>query len=144
MAIAVRLMDVEKSFKYQHRQHGKLKQDSPLNEVTLLVLFYAVECGAKAAYAKKEKVGKRCWLDKKYTTDVKHDLNKIFKKLGIGLTIPFVQSTASEKSSATISSQDLHQAWRYGRPLVDNGQKAVAEKLIEALGMVSELLKEMK
>ncbi len=144
MGIAVRLMDVEKAFKYLKRQHGVLKQTSPLHEATLLILFYAVECGAKAAYANKGNMGKHAWLDDTYTVKIGHNLNRVLKKLGISLTIPDVRSKTPKNGNALICPKDLHEAWRYGRSLEEDGQKDVAEKLAEALGKVNELLRGKK
>ena len=108
------------------------------------MLFYAVECGAKAAYAKQNRVDNDAWLTEEYTKKIGHRLNRALQNLGISLTIPDVRSTAAENGNALIPSKCLHEAWRYGRPLEDSGKNEATEKLEEALEKVNELLMEMR
>ena len=83
-----------------------------------LMLFYAVECGLKAVWLKRQS---RSLFDKDDITKTGHDLRQVLKDLKVGsqLSLPasiqlseVVQDKKSVARGGDISI--LHQAWRYG------------------------------
>lgn len=84
-----------------------------------LLLFYAVECGLKAVWLKRQG---RTLFEGADVSSTGHDLQQVLKDLrvGSGLSLPVtfqlpavthgrVQLTRNSKKFS-----DLHQAWRYG------------------------------
>lgn len=83
-----------------------------------LLLFYAVECGLKAVWLKRQN---RSVFDDEDIEKTGHDLRYILKELKVGarLTLsqnlqlqPMTQNGVNRPRNGSISM--LHQAWRYG------------------------------
>lgn len=80
-----------------------------------LLMFYAVECGLKAVWLKRQR---RSLFEHDDIQQTGHDLRQILKSLGVGaaLGLPKVVqlkplSNGSERKG---DISILHQAWRYG------------------------------
>lgn len=83
-----------------------------------LLLFYAVECGLKAVWLKRNS---RLIFDREDIDQIGHDLRHILKELrvGDGLSLPaqlhLKPITRNEKPAPRNGDITiLHQAWRYG------------------------------
>lgn len=83
-----------------------------------LLLFYAVECGLKAVWLKRQS---RTLFDGADIHRMGHDLQQVLKDLKIGsaLSLPEAfQLSAVSLGTASLPRKgkfgDVHQAWRYG------------------------------
>ncbi|WP_302409641.1 hypothetical protein [Comamonas kerstersii] len=83
-----------------------------------LLLFYAVECGLKAVWLKRQN---RTIFDGPDINKMGHNLQKVLKDLNVGsdLSLPesFQLATASQGTTSVQRNGkfgDVHQAWRYG------------------------------
>lgn len=98
-------------------------QVCPRSNAHRLLLFYAVECGLKAAYLKRQNMD--VWdgslLDSKTGRPFMHDVNGILDECKAGLTLPkhLELSPLTVKNSGQsvprhCGAGDLNQVWRYG------------------------------
>lgn len=94
----------------------------PANEVRSnphrLLLFYAVECGLKAIWLKRQS---RTLFENKDISDTGHNLQKILRELRVGSNLELQQNLHLEPVNQDNkllvrngSISDLHQIWRYG------------------------------
>lgn len=83
-----------------------------------LLLFYAVECGLKAVWLKRQS---RSLFDREDIDKTGHNLRQVLKELKVGAELslpenlqlkPVTRNGAQEPRNGDISI--LHQAWRYG------------------------------
>lgn len=83
-----------------------------------LLLFYAVECGLKAVWLKRQS---RSLFDREDIDRSGHNLRQILKELNVGAELslpenlrlkPVIQNGTLQSRNGDISI--LHQAWRYG------------------------------
>jgi hypothetical protein len=83
-----------------------------------LLLFYAVECGLKAVWLKRQS---RSLFDREDIDRTGHNLRQVLKELKVGAELslpenlqlsPVTRNGAQEPRNGDISI--LHQAWRYG------------------------------
>ncbi len=83
-----------------------------------LLLFYAVECGLKAVWLKRQN---RSLFDREDIDKTRHNLRQVLKELKVGAELslpenlqlqPVMQNGAQQPRNGDISI--LHQAWRYG------------------------------
>lgn len=83
-----------------------------------LLLFYAVECGLKAVWLKRQN---RSLFDREDIDKTRHNLRQVLKELKVGVELslpenlqlqPVMQNGAQQPRNGDISI--LHQAWRYG------------------------------
>ena len=83
-----------------------------------LLLFYAVECGLKAVWLKRQN---RSLFDREDIDKTGHNLRQVLKELKVGAEFslpenlqlkPVTRNGAQESRNGDISI--LHQAWRYG------------------------------
>lgn len=83
-----------------------------------LLLFYAVECGLKAVWLKRQS---RSLFDREDIEKTGHNLRQVLKELKMGAEFklpenlqlkPVTRNGAQEARNGDISI--LHQAWRYG------------------------------
>ncbi|WP_374487517.1 hypothetical protein [Zoogloea sp.] len=83
-----------------------------------LLLFYAVECGLKAVWLRRQN---RTLFESADIEQTGHDLQQILKSLRVGSGLPLPSSfrlsdVVQGKGSSPRQGKfgDLHQAWRYG------------------------------
>lgn len=98
-----------------------------------MLLFYAVECGLKAALLIRKSGRSTQDLDESLKS---HDLTRLAKELRLppGL-LPADQYRAKRHQHgepSTVSAKDLHLAWRYGQEIRDDDESA-ARNHLEAL-----------
>ncbi len=93
----------------------------PRGNVHRLLLVYAIECGLKAAWLKREN---RTLFEVSDIDRTGHDLSEIIKELRLGaaLSPSFHLSDVLDRRRNVISRKSnrvdtLHQAWRYGGKL---------------------------
>ncbi|MBT0771894.1 hypothetical protein KIH74_23335 [Kineosporia sp. J2-2] len=98
-----------------------------------LMLFYAVECGLKAAVLRS--VMNR-WDTSALPADLRtHHLRRLAKALRLKPPAPGPDPLRCRrrKDSSWVESHELHEAWRYGAELENDDQKAATEALKELL-----------
>jgi hypothetical protein len=83
-----------------------------------LLLFYAVECGLKAVWLKRQR---RTLFEGDDITRTGHDLRQVLKSLHVGSSLSLPESfrlpaalRGQEQLPRNGKFGDLHQAWRYG------------------------------
>ncbi|OZB57167.1 MAG: hypothetical protein B7X35_02490 [Halothiobacillus sp. 14-56-357] len=83
-----------------------------------LLLFYAVECGLKAVWLKRQG---RTLFEGADVSKTGHDLRQVLKDLNVGANLPLSENfrlptVAHDQTQLTRNGKfgDLHQAWRYG------------------------------
>lgn len=93
--------------------HGRARQNAHR-----LLLFYAVECGLKAAWLKRQG---RTVFSPEDISRTGHNLHKLLKELcasaELALNMPLKLSDVTGNQSArqrTCGFSELHQVWRYG------------------------------
>ena len=137
--VHVTLREIEKSF----RKHKRFVQQIGKYHVSQrrLLLFYAVECGLKSLYMRKNRLQKTDQKDSnnKNVSDFSHNLNRLLKKLNLirQYRLPDVKA----KNSEPIPSKSLHEAWRYGRQLDPDEERKYEEKLQEIMKILDRELK---
>lgn len=133
MAVDVSVADLVRNY-----AHLRDATATSVGQSANLLLFYAVECGLKAAY-----LGKR-GINAKGTQALperlrSHDIRKLAKELKIGACVSAQLSPCRRRHdpATTVQHQELHQAWRYGASLdqVDEG------RAVSALGNLSDWCK---
>lgn len=115
----------------------------PRGNAHRLLLVYAIECGLKAVWLKRESRTLFTSVDIGRTG---HDLNDVIKQLRLGAKLPplFHLDEVKDGRRNSISRKDnridaLHQAWRYGGELVSppmndasmEAQLEIVQQLIE-------------
>ncbi|WNV06430.1 hypothetical protein RP726_08500 [Candidatus Methylospira mobilis] len=98
-----------------------------------LLLFYAVECGLKAAYLKNRNKD----ASENEFSEMQHNLNRLMVALCIGkdLLLPESLQLSSLRDSNRLDVSrncgcgDLNQVWRYGGKLKQPDDKTLEEKL---------------
>lgn len=97
-----------------------------------LLLFYAVECGLKAVYLKRNNKDP---LDSQTAAPIMHDLNRILDLLHVDamLRITPLQFTLPPLKKPTLrrvcTVGELNQVWRYGGKLTNPTDTEVEQKL---------------
>lgn len=107
-----------------------------------LLLFYAIECGLKAAYLKK--INKTV-IDSQIAQEFSHDINKLCEKLSINSSFMLPQSLRmrdckvdSKDVIRTCSSSEINQIWRYGGTLDGAENDVFLEMKLEKLNEIIE------
>lgn len=107
-----------------------------------LLKFYAVECGLKAVYMKRNNLRV---LDNHVADDLKHDLNKIMGTMSIGrsymlstsIKMSDVKDSKNKDTQRMFSCGELNQAWRYGGKCISPSDSELEVKLDNILLWVS-------
>ncbi|MCU9676658.1 hypothetical protein MOI67_022535 [Escherichia coli] len=107
-----------------------------------LLLFYAIECGLKAAYLKQ--INKTV-IDSDIAQQFSHDINKLCEKLSINSSFMLPQSLRmkdckidSKDISRTCSPSEINQIWRYGGTLDGVENDIYLEGKLEKLNEIIE------
>lgn len=108
-----------------------------------LLLFYAVECGLKVVWLKRNS---RTIFEKEDIEKVGHDLRKLLKDLRVGgnmlpsanVDLEEINSPCQDKRNSNhrhrnATFSDLHQIWRYGGKCKFNLDECHERKLEEIL-----------
>lgn len=109
-------------------------QVTPRDNTHRLLLFYAVECGLKAVWLKREQ---KTLFDTEAIDGFGHDLNKLIKELRLGrssgalpLSVqakPFIVNRVSMPRTGAIAA--IHEVWRYGGELSSPTDEEVETQL---------------
>lgn len=102
-------------------------------QIAHLMLFYAVECGLKAAYLGKSGINAR-GTESLPEHLRNHDLRTLARELKLDATILRTLRACRRKhnSASTVQHHELHQAWRYGATL-NHEDEQLAISALEAL-----------
>lgn len=95
-----------------------------------LLLFYAVECGLKAAVLGKNGMSARG--TESLPDELRnHDLRKLAKRLRIDSSTigEFYSCRRKHDLTTTVAYHDLHQAWRYGASLNHDDERRATSVL---------------
>lgn len=86
----------------------------PLTNAHRLLLFYAVECGLKAALMKRESAN--CTDVCHQVIESSHNINKLLDalKAGHSLKLPSSISMKGSQQNRNLNSGEINQMWRYG------------------------------
>ncbi|MGD9662246.1 MAG: hypothetical protein AB7U63_13315 [Porticoccaceae bacterium] len=110
-----------------------------------LLLFYAVECGLKAVWLKRQG---RTLFDGADINKTGHDLRQVLKELNVGtsLTLPeaFKLPMATQGQTPLPRNGkfgDLHQAWRYGGKCELPSDQVCEQQLEKVLNWIQRELK---
>lgn len=110
-----------------------------------LLLFYAVECGLKAVWLKRQG---RTLFESADIDQTGHDLRQLLKilKVGSDLTLPeSFQLAAATAGTASLPRNrkfgDVHQAWRYGGRCTAPTDQDCEQQLLKVLNWIQGELK---
>ncbi|WP_396290139.1 hypothetical protein [Curtobacterium sp. KT1] len=94
---------------------------------SLMLRFYSVECGLKAALAKREDLVSIA-DEPRYIT---HDLRVLLKELNVPATHADALDNrrAIDAFGGIIALRSIHEAWRYGRTLHGDDNKEAGDAL---------------
>ncbi len=103
-----------------------------------MLLFYAVECGAKYLYMDKERY-------RYYKRDISeknrpgHDIKKLMKKLGLESKCNFINMISN--FGETVHPDEYQEMWRYSIDCKDSKEKGkiIEENMLKALALLHEL-----
>ncbi len=111
-----------------------------------LLLFYAVECGLKAVWLKRQS---RTLFDKDDIEGIGHNLRQVLKELRVStelalpenLKLAPVTSRAGDRRPRNGYISILHQAWRYGGECTEPTDVVCEQQLEKVLAWIQGELK---
>lgn len=110
-----------------------------------LLLFYAVECGLKAVWLKRQG---RTIFEGADIHRTGHDLQQLLKNLKVGSTLSLpesIQLPAASQGAASLPRKskfgDVHQAWRYGGKCQAPTDQDCEQQLLKVLAWIQGELK---
>lgn len=121
------------------RQAYEASKVTPPSNAHRLLLFYAVECGLKASFLKRQNVE---ILDGIIGGELMHDLNRVMDKLSMGTT--YRLPTSLSLSNIMLNSnpvvrrcecRDLNQVWRYGGQLMPPSDDIQLEQALKQVNI---------
>ena len=122
-----------------------IRDGKPRQNPHRLMLFYAVECGLKVVWLKRQN---RNVFDRQDIDKIGHNLRQLLKDLRVGqeLTLPqdIKLSDLTQNNIAIPRNRDieiLHQAWRYGGKCVSPTDDKCEEQLEKVLRWINGELK---
>lgn len=128
MSVDVGVRDLIRSYSQLRSESAKCGSVS-----NHLLLFYAVECGLKAAVLGKR--GRSARSTAELSPELRsHDLRRLVKELNLPGPEFSSQCQRRHDPDAVVSHQEIHQAWRYGALL----DAADEESFVKALTDLSE------
>ena len=113
------ISELRKGFQ-RHRQ-GAVTQPQCRN----LLLFYAVECGLKAAWLGRNRFRTTAQIDQSLLTRGGHDLMLWTKKLALPALLHRNLSFRLNRDKTGFDVAFAHQAWRYGVALLPSDELAL-------------------
>lgn len=134
------VQELRKAFK-QHTTFVSHAQ--PTSKSAYLLLFYAVECGAKSIWLREKKIPSTDKItDPNLMSIHGHDLSFWAKSLRIpALNAPALpQSLRLNRPRATLPLKEVHQAWRYGIELNLSDEQALVNWLKQFCQLIEERL----
>lgn len=110
-----------------------------------LLLFYAVECGLKAVWLKRQS---KTLFEGADIQRLGHDLQQVLKDLNVGSNLSLPDSfrlPAASQGSATLTRNgkfgDVHQVWRYGGKCLAPTDQDCEQQLLKVLNWIHGELK---
>lgn len=102
-----------------------------------LLLFYAVECGLKAAYLKKHS---KTVVDSAIADEFSHDINKLCIQLSVNSALMLPSSLLmkscivdNKETQRQLGPAEINQTWRYGGEFIGRINDADLENKLEQL-----------
>lgn len=121
-----------------------VSKSSPRSNAHRLLLFYAIECGLKAAWLKRnhKDILDEPIVDSPAGRSVLHDLNKLLDLLHVGRTkrVPTLKLPALHRKNGTplvrhCAAGELNQVWRYGAQLELPNADSTVESALEEINI---------
>ena len=120
MAVDVGVKSLESNHDL-HRSSAEILGDL---SSSYLLLFYAVECGLKAALLRRTNGRSTAELDPAMRS---HSLRDLAKELRLDGQLVAKLTRCARRDSGQVEPHELHEAWRYGAVLIgDHEKNAVA------------------
>lgn len=117
-----------------------ISHQSPLKNPHRLLLFYAVECGLKAVWLKRQA---RSLFNQEDIGSTGHDLRQLLKELKVSgqLSLPenLELSAVTQNNRAVLRRGNigiLHQTWRYGGECLRPSDQECERQLMDVLDWV--------
>ncbi|WP_328604227.1 hypothetical protein OG943_29725 [Amycolatopsis sp. NBC_00345] len=126
MGVEVGVRSLERSLQLHRSKAKELGDGAGAN----LLLFYAIECGLKAALLRRTSGRSTADLDPSLRT---HDLRKLARELKIDGGLARRLTPCRSRETGQVHHHELHEAWRYGANL-DREQEGLAVAALQALG----------
>lgn len=121
------------------RQAYDASKVTPPSNAHRLLLFYAVECGLKASYLKRQNAE---ILDSVIASDLMHDLNRVMDKLFMGATYHLPANLSlctitlnNNQVARRCESRELNQVWRYGGQLMLPCDDSILEQALKSVNI---------
>lgn len=103
-----------------------------------LLMFYAVECGLKAVWLKRQQ---RDLFEKADIEKTGHNLRDLLKELKVGANLSLPEAFQLEKPTRRGQFGDIHQAWRYGGRSASPADQDCEQQLQKVLDWIEGELK---
>ncbi|MEX6779947.1 hypothetical protein [Limnospira fusiformis] len=133
--IQVGVSDLRQAFHTHFQSAEQIKHIS-----AYLLLFYAVECGLKSIFLKRNQLRTTAQIpDPTLLSESGHNLDRWVKELKISAsTISQTPNFHLAKGGSTLNIEKAHQVWRYGIKIKPEDEKV----LVEWLNSISQWIKE--
>ena len=127
---------MENAFR-RHKGAWEACKSNP-NHTYKMVLFYAVECGLKSYYMRKNNlISSSTEADnKKSAAAFSHNLNDLSNELNVAVSIPDIKKNVDRP----IHVKHLHTAWRYGKKLDEEEEAVCIQRLMKILNDIKNKL----
>ncbi|HGM6665467.1 TPA: hypothetical protein ACKQC7_002148 [Serratia marcescens] len=119
------------------RNAFSVSKSDPRGNPHRLLLFYAIECGLKAAYLKKHS---KTVVDATVAEEFSHDINKLCTHLSISSTLMLPNSLQmksclvdNKETQRQLGPAEINQTWRYGGEFVGRVDDLALENKLEQL-----------
>jgi hypothetical protein len=117
-----------RALRTSHATHRARSEGLPRDASANLLLFYAVECGLKAALIRECGLRGTAQLDAHLRN---HDLRKLARELRMApVLVSRLQDCRRKHDGSHVPLHDLHEAWRYGAALEPIGESAATAALV--------------
>ena len=134
--INITQIEMENAFR-SHKGAWEACKSNP-NHTYKMVLFYAVECGLKSYYMRKNNLisSSAAADNEKSASAFLHNLNDLSAKLNIAVRIPDIKKNVDN----SIHVKHLHTAWRYGKKLDEQEETVCIKRLTKILNDIKNKL----
>jgi len=120
--ISVTRRELQRAYRSHYMAYNMIDKDR-CKLTCLLTLFYAVECGLKAVWLKRNNKNETASCETQFD-EFRHNINAILSQLRVHreLHLPNKSTVVSPGSQSIrdVGSGQLNQAWRYGCQLNDD------------------------
>jgi len=108
--------ELERAYRFHYKSYQALLANITEMNSSLLLLFYAAECGLKAVWCKRNKIATTAQAGSKFEL-FRHDLAAILIDLRRGVPL----TRTMEYKDGRINLDKFHECWRYGGKIINEG-----------------------